>query len=199
MSYDTWEAEQSNKPTWYGQIRQDIDSCITRSLLFSHFLDNLRKQGYAVKEGKYLAVRSPGKERFVRLKTLGDNYTEEAIRRRIRKHEKTPLYSTPIPAPKRRYALHGKPKKLTGFRALYYHYLYLLGKLKKPTAQPRPRRYLMDKIIKFDRYVAQAKFLMEHRIDTQPQLVKGKRPRCRENPGTFYFGKTHCPERSRSH
>lgn len=171
MSYDTWEAEQNNKPTWYGQIRQDVDACITRSFLFTNFLDNLRKQGYAVKEGKYLAVRPPGKERFVRLKTLGDNYTEEAIRQRIREHEKTPLYAKPIPSPKRRYLLHGKPKKLTGFRALYYHYLYLLGKLKKPTAQPKPRRYLMDEIIKFDRYVAQAKFLMEHRIDTQPQLA----------------------------
>lgn len=171
MSHDTWEAVQKGKPTWYGQIRQDVDACITRSFMYANFLDNLRKQGYAVKEGKYLAVRPPGKERFVRLKTLGDNYTEEAICQRIREHEKTPLYSKPVPAPRRRYVLHGKPQKLTGFRALYYHYLYLLRKLKKPTAQPKPRRYLMDEIIKFDRYVAQAKFLTEHRIDTQPQLA----------------------------
>lgn len=171
MSYDTWAAEQSNKPTWYGQIRQDVDSCITRAFTFANFLDNLRKQGYAIKEGKYLAVRPPGKERFVRLKTLGENYTEEAIRQRIREHEKTPLYAKPIPVPRRGYKLHGKPKKLTGFRALCYHYLYLLGKLRKPTAPPRPRRYLMDEIIKFERYVAQAKFLMKHRIDTQPQLT----------------------------
>ena len=171
MSYDTWEAEQNNKPTWYGQIRQDVNSSITRAFTFASFLDNLRKQGYAIKEGKYLAIRPPGKERFVRLKTLGDSYTEEAIRQRIREHEKTPLYIKPSPTPKRRYKLYGKPKKLTGFRALCYHYLYLLGKLRKPTAPPRPRRYLMGEIIKFDRYVAQAKFLMRHRIDTQPQLT----------------------------
>ena len=155
----------------YRQIRRDVDSCITRSFMYANFLDNLRKQGYTVKESKYLAVRPPGKERFVRLKTLGDNYTEGAIRQRIREHEQTPLYSKPIPAPKRRYVLHGKPKKLTGFRALCYHYLYLLGKLRKPTAPPGPRRYLMDEIIKFERYVAQTKFLMKHRIDTQPQLT----------------------------
>ena len=171
MSYDTWEAERSNKPTWYGQIRQDVDSSITRAFTFASFLDNLRKQGYAIKEGKYLAIRPPGKERFIRLKTLGDSYTEEAIRQRIREYEKTPLYIKPSPTPKRRYKLYGKPKKLTGFRALCYHYLYLLGKLRKPTAPPRPRRYLMEKIIKFDRYVAQTKFLMKYRIDTQPQLT----------------------------
>ena len=81
--------------------------------------------------------------------------------------------------------LHGKPKKLTGFRALYYHYLYLLGKLKKPTAQPKPRRYLMDEIIKFDRYVTQAKFLMEHRIDTlttQRKALYRKNTPAAQNP-----------------
>lgn len=29
----------------------------------------------------------------------------------------------------------------------------------------------MDKIVKFDRYVSQDKFVMEYRIDTQPQLA----------------------------
>ncbi len=170
MSYDTWEAQQMGKPTWYGQIRRDVDACIARSFLFEHFLSNLKKQGYAVKLGKYIAVRPPGKERFVRLKTLGDDYTEEAIRERIRAHELPPRRSIPRPAPKRNYKIQHKPQKLTGFRALYFHYLYLLGKLKRPTASSRCRRYMTDEIIKFDRYVEQAKLLMKYRIDTWEQL-----------------------------
>lgn len=43
--------------------------------------------------------------------------------------------------------MRGKPKKLAGFRVLCYHYLYLLGKLKKSMASPRQSRYLMDEII----------------------------------------------------
>ena len=140
MSRDTWEAEQKGKPTWYSQIRADVDSCITRSFLFEHFITNLKKQGYEVKTGKYIALRPPGRERFVRLKTLGDNYTEQAIRRRIRDHERIPLYHRPPAQPKRYYKTRGKPRKLTGFRALYYHYLYLLGKLQKPAAPPKKRR-----------------------------------------------------------
>ncbi len=66
--------------------------------------------------------------------------------------------------------MRGKPKKLTGFRALYYHYVYLLRKYQRPTAPPRRSRYLMDEIIKFDRYVEQAKLLMKYRIDTWKQL-----------------------------
>ena len=170
MSYDTWEAEQKGKPTWYNQIRKDVDSCIARSFLFEHFLDNLKKQGYTVKTGKYIAIRPPGKERFVRLKTLGDNYTEAAIRERIKAHERTPLYRRPSQPPKRYYKSKNQPKKLTGFRALYYHYLYLLRSLRQPTASPRQRRYNMAEIIKFDRYVEQAKLLMKYHIDTWDQL-----------------------------
>ena len=120
MSRDTWEAEQKGKPTWYSQIRADVDSCITRSFLFEHFITNLKKQGYEVKTGKYIALRPPGRERFVRLKTLGDNYTEQAIRRRIRDHERTPLYRWFRSPPKSCYKFKSRPKKLTGFRALSY-------------------------------------------------------------------------------
>lgn len=171
MSYDTWEAEQKGKPTWYNQIRRDVDAAIARSFLFEHFVADLERQGYAVKRGKYIAVRPPGKERFVRLKTLGDNYTEEAIRQRIQEHEQMPLYHKPIRPAGRRYKMRGKPKKLTGFRALYYHYVYLLRKYQRPTAPPKRSRYLMDEIIKFDRYVEQFKFLTKYHIDTLEQLT----------------------------
>ena len=38
---------------------------------------------YHTKPGKYVSCRAPGQERFTRLKTLGADYTEEAIRERI--------------------------------------------------------------------------------------------------------------------
>lgn len=200
MSYDVWEAEQKGRPTWYGQIRQDVDSCITRAFLFEHFIANLKKQGYEVKTGKYIAVRPPGKERFVRLKTLGDSYTEEAIRERIRDRERTPLYHRPAPAPKRYDKVKGKLKKLTGFRALYYHYLYLLGKLQKPTAPPRKRRYNMAEIIKFERYVEQAKLLMKYKVDTWEQLftltgaVQGEIDALTDQRKELYRAKRREPE-----
>ena len=171
MSYDAWEAEKRGKPTWYGQIRRDVDACIARAFLFEHFIDGLKRQGYEVKTGKYLAVRPPGKARFVRLKTLGGDYAEDAIRQRIRAQEQYRRPAPQPPAPRQRRHLRGKPQKLTGFRALYFHYLYLLCGLKKPTAPPRRNRYIMDEIIKFDRYVEQAKLLTKYHIDTDGQLA----------------------------
>ena len=41
-------------------------------------------QGYEIKQGKFISFRAPGQERFTRCKTLGENYTEEAITSRIK-------------------------------------------------------------------------------------------------------------------
>ena len=46
-------------------------------------LQRLQAAGYEIKPGKYISCRAPGQERFTRLKTLGTDYTEEAIRERI--------------------------------------------------------------------------------------------------------------------
>ena len=46
-------------------------------------LSRLEATGYEIKPGKYISCRAPGQKRFTRLKTLGADYTEEAIRERI--------------------------------------------------------------------------------------------------------------------
>ena len=43
----------------------------------------MQASGYEIKHGKYISCRAPGQERFTRLKTLGIDYTEEAIQKRI--------------------------------------------------------------------------------------------------------------------
>ena len=46
-------------------------------------LSRLQGLGYEIKRGKYVSYLVPGQERFTRLKTIGADYTEEAIRERI--------------------------------------------------------------------------------------------------------------------
>ena len=43
----------------------------------------LEERGYEVKRGKYISIKAPGQERFVRTKTLGEEYTEESLVTRI--------------------------------------------------------------------------------------------------------------------
>ncbi|MFQ6963505.1 MAG: hypothetical protein ACLRR6_05185 [Oscillospiraceae bacterium] len=93
--------------------------------------------GYEIKTGKDISVRPQGKERFFRLaRNLGEGYTIEGIRRRILAQTRP---ERPAPRPEgKRYRLKGslaKTKKVTGFRALYFHYCYLLGIF--PKRKPR--------------------------------------------------------------
>lgn len=43
----------------------------------------MQREGYEIKRGKYISARAPDQERFTRLKTLGTDYTEEAVATRI--------------------------------------------------------------------------------------------------------------------
>ena len=50
---------------------------------FEELLSRLQAAGYEIKPGNSVSCRAPGQERFTRLKPLGADYTEEAIRERI--------------------------------------------------------------------------------------------------------------------
>ena len=60
--------------------------------------------------------------------------------------------------------------KLHGFKALYYHYLYLFGKIRKKETPQRVSFYMREELIKFDRYQKQFHFLIDNDIETTGQL-----------------------------
>ena len=176
--YAEWKAEQESKPTWRGLIREDVGKAIDESMTFTQFIANLRRQGYEVKTGvKYMAVRPNGKERFVRLKTLGDDYTEENIKERILKN-RTPKRPQVLPEPNRkRYTVRGcmnirKTRKLTGLQALYFHYLYKMGILPKQCVSRKRTHFLLrEDIWHMKQLISQTKLLCTHRIETKEQLL----------------------------
>ena len=165
--YAKWQAEASGQPTWRTAIRMDIDEVVSMALTWRQFLTILEQKGYGIRMGrKYPTLRPPGKERFVRFKTLGKSYTPEAIRQRIL-YPKRPF----TPAAVWRGRLHGthrKARKLTGLRALYYRYLYELGVL--PRKPQRPSYAVRQDIRSLDKRIRQMEFLSSHEIDTLGQL-----------------------------
>lgn len=52
-------------------------------LEYADFLARMRAEGYEVKEGKHLAFRGPGQDKFTRTPRLGESYTREALRERL--------------------------------------------------------------------------------------------------------------------
>lgn len=176
MHYGEWRAEQEQRPTWRGLVRSDIDDAIRQSMTERQFFNVLHRKGYEIKVGKDISVRPPGKERFVRLaRNFGEGYTLEGIRKRILEQTKA---VRPLPEPVSRpthYRLSGNwqsRKKVTGFRALYFYYCYLLGVFprKKQQNQKRLHFLLREDLIKLDAVTQEARLLAANRIDTAQQL-----------------------------
>ncbi|MEY8404466.1 relaxase/mobilization nuclease domain-containing protein [Oscillospiraceae bacterium 44-34] len=186
--YAEWDAEAQGRPTLRSLVRQDIDAAIASAYTMKTFWKQLEELGYTIKRGanvKHTAVRPPGGQRFFRLDGLGDGYTEADIQTRLsatRSGETPPPVSSapslrptiqPL-TPGRRYRPRGgiprRPRKLKGFRALYFKCLYLLGAI--PKRHPRHRAAFVSRteIIKFDRYQKQFQYLMKNRIETANQL-----------------------------
>ena len=169
--YAEWLAEKNGQPTWRTAIRQDVDEAIQQSLTWRQFLNALERNGYEVRMGrKYPVLRPPGKERFVRFKTLGKRYTPEAIQTRILYPQSYhPYVENPPTVQHGRLHSGKKPhRKLTGLRALYYRYLYELGAL---PLKPRRSSYAVRQdAYKLDQRIRQMEFLSRNNIDTLTQL-----------------------------
>ena len=176
--YAEWDAEQKGQPTWRSAIREDVDKAVMTAMTWSAFVRSMREQGYEVKTGvKHIAVRPPGKERFVRLRSLGERYTEEAIRSRILKQRAPSRPPKPEPPKIVRIRVQGDfhLSKVTwrGLRALYYFYL---RKLRAAQNQPQGKAsYLLREDLRhLDALDKQSRFLFRHGIDTAEQLANYK-------------------------
>ena len=75
--------QSANIGTIRDRIVLDIDRLIYSSTSVENLLSKLKEHGYEIKHGKYIAVKAPFAERYVRLKSLGDEYLPKMLERRI--------------------------------------------------------------------------------------------------------------------
>lgn len=176
--YPEWEAEQKGTGTLRSAIREDIDAAIRYSYTMEDFWALLQKQGYRIKRSerrKYIVLLSPGAKRGVRLTSLGKGYGEEEIAARIRRQrDKGPPVKQPI-RPPRRIRMRGSTKyipkkKVKGFMALYFKYLYLLRSARQPRVR-RPSYIMREELIRLKRYQQQFRYIQSNHIETAGDLT----------------------------
>lgn len=171
-NYAEWKAEHENRPTVRNQIKDELDEIIKCSYTYEQFWKILKQRGYAAKRDvKYVVLKPAFSQRYIRLKSLGKNYSEEAIRQRIIAARNG---IRDLDKPKSDYNAwlnKYEPAKLHGFKALYFHYLYLFGKIRKKETPQRVSFYMRDELIKFERYQKQFRFLYDNGIETVEQLT----------------------------
>ena len=186
MHYGEWLALKEGRPTIRGSIRRDIDEIIKCSYTMEQFWQNLKKRGFVVhRKGpniKYTSIIAPNAKRPMRLDNLGEGYSEAEILERIIATRNGIIMAAPSEMPKKQYKFRGslknvKGKKLKGFMALYFHYLYLFKKIQRKQTPQRVSFFMREEMIKFDRYQKQFKFLVSHDIETGEQLQKYQQSR----------------------
>ena len=171
-NYKDWSEYREGSFVWADMIKRDLDACILQANDLRGFLELLSEKGYEVKQGKYLAVRPQGMTRFRRCKTLGENYSQEAIVERIAKEDLSFYQSQneeKQAAIVKCYVKRYRRAKMSGLQKRYYAKLYRIGKLKKkPYSQVWKYK---DDIRKMHKLQEQYLFLVRHKIESAEELV----------------------------
>ena len=169
-----WDEYKNGPFVWNEQIKRDVDECIIAATDFNMFVQMLEEKDYEIKHGKYISVKPKGMERFRRIKTLGEDYSEEKIRKRI--SEKSMAKYKPVTVPKplriKSYRGHIKKKQLTGLQKQYFAMLYKLKKIRKHSYSNNYK--YKDDIKKLNILQKQYLFLSRYDIKTMEDLEESQ-------------------------
>ena len=177
-------------PSRYSMTRDAIDEAIAHSTNLKTFDYILTQMGYEhclSDSRKYWTIVPKGYKKPIRLKSLGENYTEDAIKRRLTENQKVLI----VPFAKetvrvRQYRMptrEHKVKKVGGLYGLYLHYCYKLGYLPKYKKQNTARLHylLKEDLLKLDKITQETRLLGRENISTDEQLFSYKSPCCRKS------------------
>lgn len=172
-------AEKRGEPTKYNLMRDAIDYAISISVNQAQFRKALEKQGYVINLDprlKYATIRSINDTKNTRLYHLGEQYDRDGIFKRMRENDvwiAGEKYSNYVKNTKlktiqpKKYILKGRfssTRKITGLKALYLHYCYLLGYIPKKHQPLSPE--MKKAWRKIDRYSQEVRLISKQNLNT---------------------------------
>ena len=170
LTYIEWLARQKLRTSWQTIIRADIDDCIKQAFNYGNFIILMENKGYEIKQGIYLSFRPYGKERFSRGYKLGEEYSQDNIRNRIEgKDLKLELSEVRNYAKRKQNSLYPKGE-VKGLKALYAHYLYLMGLVKKNELPDGAAFVIKEDLLRFERMTKTYQFITDRNLDTVEQV-----------------------------
>ena len=171
------------KSNYMKELKEDIDFAIGQSYSYDDFLITMKKMDYVVENraGK-LSVRRLDRTRNTRIeRVFGEEYSLQNIKEKIYDWNRTRV---PFPEAraidrKYKYSLKNKTKlrdikkpKITGIRALYFHYCYLLKVY--PKKKHKMSKELREEVKKMNMISKEAVFLSKNNIKTDKELASIK-------------------------
>ena len=195
-----YQLRKAGMPDRYDRTCSAIDDAISKSRTMKEFEYVLDQMGYKYQLSeslKYWTVVPKGWQKPIRLYRLGEDYTNDRIKERIKENrDKVDLepYQKPTYQP-RQYRLATREhriRKKGGLYGLYLHYCYKLGYLpnyKKQNAN-RVHYLLREDLYKLDQLSAQVRLLGRENISTPEQLFLYK-SKAMEQIKTLTAHRTH--------
>ena len=175
--YAEWNAEKKGKPTYRLIVKNDVDYAISHSFTMNDFINEMENLGYVVSTNhKYISVLHPKAKRMIRLKSLTrDNlYSEDNIMKRILNNSMFINFSDNTSKIKCEY-YNGKARKLHGFQALYFKYLYALGAMESSNLKKRHVSPLLrEDLIYLDKITNENTFVGKHNLETIEDVLAFK-------------------------
>lgn len=80
----------NSNPTMREKLKFTLDRLVYTAVNFENMLELLKQMGYGVKRGKYTAIKPLYSQRFMRLRSLGEGYSEFELKKRIERRNEIP-------------------------------------------------------------------------------------------------------------
>ena len=84
-SYKEYLAHKAGS-SWKSNLRLAVNQAVRSSRSFEEFLIRMHLAGYEIRQGKYLAFRAEGQQRYTNSKALGIGFTQERITEKINRN-----------------------------------------------------------------------------------------------------------------
>ena len=171
MSYYEWLLKEKGFSSNREMLLHDMETAIATATDLGDFFMLMEHMGYEIKHGNRLAFRFRGQERYMVPERKNPRYSEAGIQAAIAGSMLEGIPQISQNQYRRTYRPYKKHPKYKGFLALYVHYLYILGKIRKLQYPPRMTAHLRQEAAKFEKYREQFRFLADHNIETEQQML----------------------------
>lgn len=174
-NYAEWRAEKNGEYTKNGIIRRDIDECIAVAMNEKQFYREMMSRGYTFNfDRKYATIFHPNFPKARRMKTLGEEYTPEAIRERLHGRWQPRKFVFPEQDDPEKLFFDGDRNNRDVFKdwqTVYVHFVYGITVVReRPDENRELMRLLGDEIIKFDKLIEQQNLLVENNLHTDDEV-----------------------------
>ena len=170
-SYIEWLRQSKGQLTYRSMLEADLKSSIEDANSIGDFFRLMERKGYEIKHGNRLGFKFQGQAHFIYPERKNPQYSEDGIRAAIDGNMDAIFMGKQFAIVHREpYKPYKKHPKYTGFLALYYHYLYILGKIEKQQYPPKVKGKMRQEVMRFEQFRAQFQFLNEHGISTEADM-----------------------------